>query len=983
MKTSTKTRFEGNFRVKFLFLAYFLGISLGIFGQSITLPGSDGAVFQRKGVGQGAELEIGINFNDSGLSSVQVYVEKYNDNSSSTTVFKNWENYTCDPYPNVGGNYKRVILNLPDGMFNVKVRRSDNQLSTGFRRLGVGEVFYVAGQSNTTGLETVSVPSNPNPALASWVNFENSKNGNIVNLNSSKVQASCPSNPDYGVSFRAGFDGSDPGSGYVSHWYRLAERLVFTLKVPVAIFQAGWSGSSVREWSDAANDTKVCRFYQNSVSDITTYPYYNLRSLFSERKFNGVRAVLWHQGEYDAVPGINMTKADYKSYLSNLIQKSRTHSQSAMGVTINLPWVIAQASKSNGVSSNSNITTAQSEVAQQSYNWIGPDSDGINDREDGTHFNQNGLSTLADRWYDKLVGGIINSSVPIPAFGRTGTSCTTPTPSITVNGSTTLCNGSTVNLTVTGCSGAVNWSNGSTSNSITVSAAGSYWVKCTNTGCTQSNQSSSIGVAVCNPPVSSCYRFYIAGFHSSNDFRPITLSGNILNLPSNGDNTNNSIWKKVQDGAYSKLVSVTNENTAITIENGAAGYDAVVNVANYTGAGSQKWSIEQSSGQPYYFIKSSLNTGFFIGGGNGAWDGGDTDMGTKDLKLKSDAGWGGNKWYMESVTCPTTCSSPTLTISANGSTSLCGGGLVSLSTSGCSGGTINWSNGGTGTGTSVSAAGSYTATCTLPGCTPGGPSNSITVTNCNPSPCYRLYIAGYHSSNDFRPITLTGSVLNIPSNGDNTNNSIWKIVQDGAYSKLVSVTNENTAITIENGVASFDAVVNVASYTGAGSQKWSIEQSPGQSYYFIKSSLNTGLFIGGGNGAWDGGDADSNTKDLKLKNDTGWGGNKWFMQSVTCPNGRISAEYVGDNAEEVATKTVVSPNPTEGIVKVKYYLAKQAKVFFSLTDNLGKAVYAKQIESKAGENYAEFDLKNSPAGVYYLNLRSVQKTETVKVVKMN
>lgn len=567
------------------------------------------------------------------------------------------------------------------------------------------------------------------------------------------------------------------------------------------------------------------------------------------------------------------------------------------------------------------------------------------------------------------------------SFFYTGVGCSSPTPTITANGTTSLCAGSSVTLTASGCSGTTPiWSNGTTANSIVVSTAGNYSAKCSSQGC----QSNSIGVTVTTcEPLSSCYRFYIAGFHSSNDFRPITLSGSILNLPSNGDNSNNSIWKKVQDGAYSKLVSVTNENTAITIESGSASFEAVVNVAAYTGAGSQKWSIEQSSGQPYYFIKSSLNTGLFIGGGNGSWDGGDTDPNSKDLKLKSDASWGGNKWYMQSVTCPTTCSSPTLTITANGSTSLCGGGLVSLSTSGCSGGTINWSNGGTGTGTTVSAAGSYTATCTLSGCTQSSPSNAITVTTCNPSPCYRFYIAGYHSSNDFRPITLSGSVLNIPSNGDNTNNSIWKKIEDGAYSKLVSVTNENTAITIEGGSASFDAIVNVASYTGAGSQKWQFEQASGQSYHFIKSSLNAGLFIGGGNGAWDGGDADPNTKDLKLKSDASWGGNKWYMQSVTCPNGRISAEYVASNVDEGSTKTVVSPNPTDGIIKVKYHLTGQATVFFSFTDNLGKTILTKQVESKAGSNQTEFDLKNNPAGIYYLNLRSVQKTETVKVVKVN
>ncbi|MBL7726546.1 MAG: T9SS type A sorting domain-containing protein [Dinghuibacter sp.] len=419
-------------------------------------------------------------------------------------------------------------------------------------------------------------------------------------------------------------------------------------------------------------------------------------------------------------------------------------------------------------------------------------------------------------------------------------------------------------------------------------------------------------VASCTTPATTCYRLYVANYASSGDYRPITLnsSGNVLNLNSAGDNTNNSIWKVERvDGTYSKIVSATNNNIAITIENGTAGQDNIVNVATYTGAGSQKWLINQD---PYNnnFLRSSLNNAFFVGGGNGAYGGGDTDPNTKDLKLKSDTYWGANKWVMQAVGCPV-------------------------------------------------------------------------------ATCYRLYVANYASSGDYRPITLnsSGNVLNLNSAGDNTNNSIWKVEPvDGTYSKIVSATNNNIAITIENGTAGQDNIVNVATYTGAGSQKWLINQDP-YNNNFLRSSLNNSFFVGGGNGAYGGGDTDPNTKDLKLKSDTYWGANKWVMQTVGCPAPAsvrvpVNSSFTDIQAVKQETGVFISPNPVNKELNFAYTSHNQNSfVRVAVYDVFGKN-HVSVLQPKKGSTLnGTISVYGLVPGNYTLMITEGEKVTSKKFIK--
>ena len=321
-------------------------------------------------------------------------------------------------------------------------------------------------------------------------------------------------------------------------------------------------------------------------------------------------------------------------------------------------------------------------------------------------------------------GGYYTVNINVPACAVSTFQCNTPTIATNTTSLNFTSSASNQALTVTGSNLTGTWSaattnswitfnpasptggNGATSFTINVSAntastSRSGSVTISGGGAT----SITINVSQSGVSTSSCYRLNVANFASGNDFRPITLNNNILNLNSAGDNTNNSIWKVVPDNGYSKIVSVTNENTAITIEGGSAAFNNIVNVASYTGASSQKWLINQDAYGNNY-LRSSLNTSLFIGGGNGAYGGGDSDPNTKDLKLKNDASWGANKWVMQSVTCPISCilSSPT-SVTANPST-ISVSGTSQLSGT-CTSGTIKWYNTSTG-GTALASSSPWT-----------------------------------------------------------------------------------------------------------------------------------------------------------------------------------------------------------------------------------------------------------------------------------
>ncbi|MEI6674601.1 MAG: sialate O-acetylesterase [Verrucomicrobiota bacterium] len=114
---------------------------------------------------------------------------------------------------------------------------------------------------------------------------------------------------------------------------------------------------------------------------------------------DGVRAVLWHQGESDTL--VKTSAETYCERVKTIVEALNKDAG------YQLPWLVAQASFHPG-----SQAPAQEAVANgQQLLWAkgicfqGPVTDdllGKEYRHDGVHFNQTGLAKHAERWFDAL-----------------------------------------------------------------------------------------------------------------------------------------------------------------------------------------------------------------------------------------------------------------------------------------------------------------------------------------------------------------------------------------------------------------------------------------------------------------------------------------------------------------------------------------------------------------------------------------------------
>ncbi len=138
----------------------------------------------------------------------------------------------------------------------------------------------------------------------------------------------------------------------------------------------------------------------------------------------------------------------------------------------------------------------------------------------------------------------------------------TPTPQITVEGALNLCSGETTVLTAGGGTSYV-WSNGATTNSITVSTAGDYSVTAFNGNCEAT--SSSVTVTVTSPPaVPSAIEGQVnvcAGSSIEYTISPVTgATSYVWTLPSGWEGNSSGTSISVTSGSTGGLISVKSIN---------------------------------------------------------------------------------------------------------------------------------------------------------------------------------------------------------------------------------------------------------------------------------------------------------------------------------------------------------------------------------------------------------------------------------------
>ena len=251
-------------------------------------------------------------------------------------------------------------------------------------QVGVGEVFVVAGQSNSA-------------------NYGEQK----LQPASGRVAAGS------GQSWREAIDpqpGAEGGGG--SFLPPLGDALSARFGVPIGFVACGIGATSVREWLPVGTPfpnpptlTGRVRQLPDGRWESDGAAFCMLLERMKQSSPGGFRAVLWHQGESDA----NQADASrtlpgplYREYLTEIIRQSR------QGMGREIPWFVAQATYHvPGDEASPDIRAAQAAIVADGTALAGPDSDSLKGewREaggKGVHFSGPGLEQHARLWLEKI-----------------------------------------------------------------------------------------------------------------------------------------------------------------------------------------------------------------------------------------------------------------------------------------------------------------------------------------------------------------------------------------------------------------------------------------------------------------------------------------------------------------------------------------------------------------------------------------------------
>lgn len=352
--------------------------SIASAGLRITAP-LDYQVIQRISA-DGGSVEIDGEWSEGFLAGDVVEARLSDGNAAAE-----WQR-VVSPLP--GRPEFRAELNSSSGgwfQLEVRIRRDGKTVAeTQVPHVGVGEVFVIAGQSNSAnhGEEKQVVRSG----------LVTTFSGNAWRI---------ANDPQPGA--------SGDGGSFIPAF---ADAIAKQFGVPVGVVATGAGGTSVREWLPRGiafpNPPTITNNVIRSASGawecngrLFDQLILRMRSLGS----GGFRAVLWHQGESDANqsdPSRTLPGDLYRKYLAKVIQESRA----ALGWDV--PWFVAQASYHTPDDPGSpDIRSAQAALWKVGVALEGPDTDALT-REwremggKGVHFSGPGLRKHGTLWAEKV-----------------------------------------------------------------------------------------------------------------------------------------------------------------------------------------------------------------------------------------------------------------------------------------------------------------------------------------------------------------------------------------------------------------------------------------------------------------------------------------------------------------------------------------------------------------------------------------------------
>ncbi|MCE5198469.1 MAG: sialate O-acetylesterase [Armatimonadota bacterium] len=349
-------------KLKPLLILGFLLLAISAFGQTITITAPVQRIVYQQNAQHVAMVPIKGTFTGSIVSVEARAIVMLGYNSGSNTEWT--------AIGTTSGAFSGTLTVPAGGWYQIEVQCKDANnavvASAKVLKVGVGEVFITLGQSNSANCGYP--PQTPvDDRVSTW-------DGSVHWVFAKDPQPIGP--------FEITGSGGSP-------WPPFASLIVQRLNVPVGLISVGIGGASVEKWLPSGNY------------------YRRLRGSLKYVGVGGARAVLWHQGEADAMAGTST--ANYVSRLNTIINQSRIDA----GYTV--PWGIALVSWIGpGYEANQPAVRAgQVQVVNQGTAMFqGPDTDTYITPDlrlsiDGVHMNGAGLQRHGRLWADILCAGLL------------------------------------------------------------------------------------------------------------------------------------------------------------------------------------------------------------------------------------------------------------------------------------------------------------------------------------------------------------------------------------------------------------------------------------------------------------------------------------------------------------------------------------------------------------------------------------------------
>ena len=392
------------------------------------------------------------------------------------------------------------------------------------------------------------------------------------------------------------------------------------------------------------------------------------------------------------------------------------------------------------------------------------------------------------------------------------TSSTITTPSITSSGSTTICSGSNVTLSVPTGYASYSWSDGSTTNSITTGTAGNYSVTVTNAdGCSTTTSATAVTV---NTPPTAAITSSGTGSICSGASETLTATAGMTSYQWYANGTaitgaTNATYTANAAGNYS--VSVVDANGCSDISSNYAITNAAAPVATITNSGSSVLCAGDST-----ILSAPSGMSSYL------WSDGSTTQSITASTAGNYAVTVTNSDGCSATSAATPITSSTITtpsITSSGSTTICSGSNVTLSVpTGYA--SYSWSDGSTTNSITTGTAGNYSVTVTnADGCSTTTSATAVTV-NTPPTAAITSSGTGSICAGASETLTATAGMTSYQWYANGTaitgaTNATYTANAAGNYS--VSVVDSNGCSDISSNYAITNAAAPVATITNSGS----------------------------------------------------------------------------------------------------------------------------------------------------------------------